>query len=257
MSPTPWLLGAAAVSCALLIAGPVSAWTRRYVREPFHDGDASDTEAERTDYASSSSPDTSNSSSSAKRAEYPALTHPGFLNSAPQGALSLALSFFCVWWGSITGASMPALVAVPVYALLGCAASVDGVAHLLPNRLLGATTTWLAMCGIIAVTLDLTRAHSALTAVLCSLSAGGISLLLALFRSGLGLGDVKLCAVIGLWLGWYSPRMLTLGLCIGVSLGGLAALLLLVTRRVSRKDPMAYGPYLIAGALLIWPLTIA
>jgi len=83
-----------------------------------------------------------------------------------------------------------------------------------------------------------------------------VSLALAYLRTGLGLGDVKLGAVIGLWLGWLDPWMLAFGLCIGVFLGGIAALFLLITRRASRKDPMAYGPYLIAGALLTWPLAI-
>ena len=62
--------------------------------------------------------------------------------------------------------------------------------------------------------------------------------------------------MIGLWLGWLDPWMLIFGLCLGVFLGGIAALFLLITRRASRKDPMAYGPYLIAGALLTWPLAI-
>ena len=143
-----------------------------------------------------------------------------------------------------------------MYALLGCAGSVDAVAHLLPNRLLGATTAWLTACGVVAVVLDPDRARTALTAALCALVVGSVSLALAYLRTGLGLGDVKLGAVIGLWLGWLDPWMLAFGLCIGVFLGGIAALFLLITRRASRKDPMAYGPYLIAGALLTWPLAI-
>ena len=51
--------------------------------------------------------------------------------------------------------------------------------------------------------------------------------------------------------------MLAVALCLGSILGGLAALALLITRRIGRKDPMAYGPYLIAGALLSWPLAVA
>lgn len=253
MFPHPWLLAAVTVGSVALIAGPVSAWTRRYVREPLSDRSKVDAEA---DLEASSTAPTSAPDPPTERAEYPSLTHPGFLSPALQGLLALALCSFCAWWGIATGTLMPAIVAIPVYAMLGCAASVDGVAHLLPNRILGATTAWLVVCGIVAVALDPTRVHAALTAALCALAAGGISLLLALFRSGLGLGDVKLCVVIGLWLGWHSPWMLTFGLCMGVFLGGIAALVLLVTRRASRKDPMAYGPYLIAGALLTWPLAI-
>ena len=42
MSLQPWLLGAAALGSVALIAGPVSAWTRRYVREPFNDANTTD-----------------------------------------------------------------------------------------------------------------------------------------------------------------------------------------------------------------------
>ena len=42
MSPQPWLLGTVALASVALIAGPVSAWTRRYVHEPLNDEDKSD-----------------------------------------------------------------------------------------------------------------------------------------------------------------------------------------------------------------------
>ena len=268
MSPQPWLLGTVALASVVLIAGPVSAWTRRYVHEPLNDEDKSDAGArsavgtleDAAGGASTSEGGTTTPLSGALEAptspEYPTLKHPGLLGTAPQGLLTLALCLFCAWWGTRIGATTATLVAIPVYALLGCAGSVDAVAHLLPNRLLGATTAWLTTCGVVAVVLDPDRARTALTAALCALAVGSVSLALAYLRTGLGLGDVKLGAVIGLWLGWLDPWMLVFGLCIGVFLGGIAALFLLITRRASRKDPMAYGPYLIAGALLTWPLAI-
>ena len=268
MSLQPWLLGAAALGAAALIAGPVSAWTRRYVREPFNDEDESDAGArsaavasdDTADGTTTAAGDTTKPPSGAlgppASPEHPTLKHPGLLNAVPQGLLALALCLICAWWGNRIGATASTFTAIPVYALLGCAGSVDAVAHLLPNRMLGVTAAWLAVCGVVAVVLDPDRAHTALTAALCALTVGGISLALAYLRTGLGLGDVKLGAVIGLWLGWLDPWMLVFGLCVGVFLGGVAALFLLVTRRASRKDPMAYGPYLIAGALLTWPLAI-
>ncbi len=268
MSPQPWLLGTVALVSVALIAGPVSAWTRRYVHEPLNDEDTSDagarsaavTSEDATDGATASTGGATEPLSEASEPpaspEYPTLKHPGLLGTAPQGLLALALCLLCAWWGSRIGTTAATLTAIPVYALLGCAGSVDAVAHLLPNRLLGATTAWLTACGVVAVVLDPDRARTALTAALCALAVGSVSLALAYLRTGLGLGDVKLTAVIGLWLGWFDPWMLVFGLCIGVFLGGIAALFLLITRRASRKDPMAYGPYLIAGALLTWPLAI-
>ena len=268
MSPQPWLLGTVALASVVLIAGPVSAWTRRYVHEPLNDEDKSDAGARSETAASEDTADgttvsaesttepLSEASEPPASHEYPTLKHPGLLGTAPQGLLALALCLLCSWWGSRIGTTAATLTAIPVYALLGCAGSVDAVAHLLPNRLLGATTAWLTACGVVAVVLDPDRARTALTAALCALAVGSVSLALAYLRTGLGLGDVKLGAVIGLWLGWLDPWMLAFGLCIGVFLGGIAALFLLITRRASRKDPMAYGPYLIAGALLTWPLAI-
>ena len=81
------------------------------------------------------------------------------------------------------------LVAVPVYAMLGSAASVDAVSHLLPNRLLGTTAIWLAACGAVAVLVNPGSIQDAFRAVLCALAVGAIGLLLAFIGSGLGLGD--------------------------------------------------------------------
>jgi prepilin signal peptidase PulO-like enzyme (type II secretory pathway) len=69
-------------------------------------------------------------------------------------------------------------------------------------------------------------------------------------RGALGLGDVKLVAVIGLMTGY--PNVLN-ALVIGVTLGGVAALALLLTRRAGWKSTCAYAPYLAAGAwLALW-----
>ena len=238
----PWVLATVAACSVALVAGPVSAGTRRYVRDPLgHDdrGSGIDRPEDR------------------ERSEYSTPPRPGLLAIVPQSLLSLALCGFCAWWGMTADVMGAALVAVPVYALLTSAACVDAVAHLLPNRLLGATAAWLSACGVVAVVAHPGNAHAALRAALCALGAGATGLLLALAPSGLGLGDVKLCTVIGLWLGWYGVLPLTLGLCAGVALGGLAAIFLLITRRAGRKDPMAYGPHLIAGALMSWPLAAA
>ena len=74
----------------------------------------------------------------------------------------------------------------------------------------------------------------------------------ALFsQGGLGGGDVTLSAFLGLIIGF--PKVL-LSLMFGVFLGGLVALLLLLTRRVGMKTLIPYGPFLtITGwIMLIW-----
>jgi leader peptidase (prepilin peptidase) / N-methyltransferase len=65
---------------------------------------------------------------------------------------------------------------------------------------------------------------------------------------GMGMGDVKLAAVIGAVVGF--PLVFT-ALILGVLVGGVAAALLLVSRRIDRRGTMAYAPYLVVGVALV------
>lgn len=255
----PWTLVAVA-ACSVALAGPVAAWTRRYVRKSREDYTGEIAFETVSDPESNVRTPIRGDDDRRRRvpgpSAHPPVRHPGLLATVPQVAITLVLCGFCVWWGMTAEAVSAALVAVPVYALLASAASVDAVAHLLPNRLLGSTAIWLAFCGTAAVVAQPSRTHAALRALLWALIAAVISLLLTLLRTGLGLGDVKLCTIIGLWLGWFGGSMLALGLCAGIALGGLGAVVLLATHRAGRKDSMAYGPYLTAGAMIVWPLAI-
>jgi Flp pilus assembly protein protease CpaA len=89
-----------------------------------------------------------------------------------------------------------------------------------------------------------------------ALVIGGFFLLFHLVsRRGIGLGDAKLGALIGAvtGLGFDSPGHLQALYAVtsGVFLGGAVALLLLVTRLRSLRDPIPYGPFLCAGAVLV------
>ena len=75
---------------------------------------------------------------------------------------------------------------------------------------------------------------------------GGLLLLLAIIsRGGMGGGDVKFAAALGVWLGW--PGIL-LGLFLGFISGGAASLLLLLTGLRGRKDFIPFGPFIAIGA---------
>lgn len=68
--------------------------------------------------------------------------------------------------------------------------------------------------------------------------------------SQLGMGDVKLSGVLGLYLGWLGLSAWMTGVIAGFFLGGLYAITLLVTRRATRKSSIPFGPFMLAGALL-------
>ena len=79
------------------------------------------------------------------------------------------------------------------------------------------------------------------------LGGGGFLLLLAwLWPNGMGGGDIKLAALMGLFLGRYVVIAIFIGFFLG-ALGGVLAMSLL---GMSRKDQIPFGPYLAVGAVL-------
>jgi len=79
----------------------------------------------------------------------------------------------------------------------------------------------------------------------------GFGMMLVIYlvtRGGAGAGDVKLAALLGAMLGF--PQIVA-GLALGYILGGIAAVILLVLRIKSRKDPIPFGPALVIGTALV------
>ncbi len=70
-------------------------------------------------------------------------------------------------------------------------------------------------------------------------------------RGNMGGGDIKLAAVMGLFLGW---KLLLVALFTGFLTGSFVGLTLLVTGVMGRKDPFPFGPFLALGSLisLLW-----
>ncbi len=66
----------------------------------------------------------------------------------------------------------------------------------------------------------------------------------------LGMGDVKLAGLIGLFLGWLGWPVLALGAAAGFVVQALVALVLLAGRRVDRRGELPFGPAMLLGAIL-------
>jgi len=91
--------------------------------------------------------------------------------------------------------------------------------------------------------------------------AGGVIYFLFLFvvhlisPRGMGFGDVKLAAVMGLYLGWLAPDYLTTfrlvlwGMLVGFVIGSIAGIALWAIR--GRNAAIPFGPFLAFGALLV------
>ena len=81
------------------------------------------------------------------------------------------------------------------------------------------------------------------------LTSGAMALLLFLVRlstKGLGIGDIKLGACIGLYCGYHS---ILPAVFLAASSGILVALLLLVFKKIDHKTPIPFAPFLAFGAV--------
>lgn len=71
--------------------------------------------------------------------------------------------------------------------------------------------------------------------------------IIILSKGGMGSGDMKLFAAIGIMLGWKATLLtLFLSSLLGVFIGGT----MLILKKTGRKQPIPFGPYIILGALI-------
>ena len=70
-------------------------------------------------------------------------------------------------------------------------------------------------------------------------------------KRGIGAGDVRLAAVVAMFLGYLGAQYVFQGLALGFIIGGVFALLLLITRKANRNTRIAFGPYICIGAMAV------
>jgi leader peptidase (prepilin peptidase) / N-methyltransferase len=106
----------------------------------------------------------------------------------------------------------------------------------------------LALCS--AATADWSALYRAAACAGLAVVVFFLAALLSPRAEGLGLGDVKLAGTLGALLGWWGWQTALYGLLTGFVLGGLAAAVLLASRRADRGSYLSFGPALITGAYL-------
>ncbi len=72
--------------------------------------------------------------------------------------------------------------------------------------------------------------------------------LVLVYPQGMGFGDVKLAALIGLVLGYLGWGPLIVGAFAAFLLGGVFSIILLVAGKATRKSGIPFGPWMLAGA---------
>ncbi|TFD11257.1 prepilin peptidase [Cryobacterium sp. TMT1-2-2] len=129
-------------------------------------------------------------------------------------------------------------------------AMIDLDTHTLPNRiLLPAYPVAAVLLGAAALVAG--EPGRLLTALIGAGALFGLYLALALISpGGMGLGDVKLAGLLGLYLGYLGWAPLIVGAFGAFLLGGVFGLLLLATRRAKRRSSIPFGPWMLLGAWL-------
>ena len=85
--------------------------------------------------------------------------------------------------------------------------------------------------------------------LIAAIAGGGFFLLMAqLTKGAIGGGDIKLIAVLGIWLG--TENLITVA-TMGCIFAGLAALIMIVTKQKDCKSYFAYGPYFTLTTIFI------
>lgn len=133
--------------------------------------------------------------------------------------------------------------------LLAGLAVVDLHTRRLPNALTGP-----ALLGGLALVIGTGvvegEGSTTVTALVAGLLLFGALLVLNLFRpAGMGMGDVKVAGLIGLFVGLLGLGPALLALVLSAVLAWLAGLGLIAGRRITRSTPVPFGPWLAVGAL--------
>jgi leader peptidase (prepilin peptidase) / N-methyltransferase len=123
------------------------------------------------------------------------------------------------------------------------AAVIDLEYRIIPNRI---TVPGALVAIVLGVTLDPSGEPARLIA---GAAAGGFLLLAALaYPGGMGMGDVKLAAVMGLFLGRAVAPAMLIAMVAGVLVG--AFVIAREGARAGRKTAVPFGPFLALGALV-------
>ena len=176
------------------------------------------------------------------------LSPPALVAGLVTALLLAAVGYRVHPWPVLAAAAWLIILSVPL-------SVIDLRVHRLPNVLTGA-----AYAGVVAF-LAIAAADADSWTRLGRAALGGVILtagflLLAVLSKGqIGLGDCKAAAVTGTLLAWYGWDQLFTGTLTGFLLAGVYGVFLIARHEATRRSPIAFGPFMLAGALLVVLLT--
>jgi leader peptidase (prepilin peptidase)/N-methyltransferase len=162
--------------------------------------------------------------------------------SSRYAIVELLTAILFVWCFHIFGLSFLLVKAITLTSFLLVITFIDYDHQLILDNVL----VWMSGAGVV---INLwTNSVGIWDMLIASLLGGGLLLLIAVVsRGGMGGGDIKFAATLGIWLGC---KCLLLALLLSFVFGGIGGLSLLLFKLKSRKDFIPFGPFIALGALL-------
>ena len=162
--------------------------------------------------------------------------------SSRYAVVELITGLLFLWCYQIVGWSPDLLKVLIFTAFLIVITFIDYDHQLILDKVL----LWFAGVGV-AINLCSGYPHIA-DMVIAALVGGGLLLLVAVLTSGgMGGGDIKFVAVLGLWLG---VKLVMVALLLAFIIGGVGGALLLIFKVKGRKDFIPFGPFIASGAFI-------
>ena len=163
--------------------------------------------------------------------------------------------------GAVTGLDWPLLWLVPLTPVAVALSVIDWHTRLLP-RVIVVPATLAAIAVMTAVGLATDEREALVRALAGMVVARSFFWVLWFLRSaGMGFGDVRLAAPVGLVLGWVGWGALAIGLWVGFVAFAVPAVGLAIVRRDRSmlKKSFPFGPFMVVGALvgLVWGTALA
>jgi leader peptidase (prepilin peptidase)/N-methyltransferase len=155
---------------------------------------------------------------------------------------------------AVVGAHFGADGAVPAYLVLVAAlvavSAIDLEHFIVPNRILLVAMILGGPLLLAAAATDHEWRDARNAVVGGLLGFGALFLVHVASPRGMGMGDVKLAGVNGLFLGFLGLGHVWLGLFLGFVLGSVIGVALIATGVRTRRDHIPFAPFLAAGAFL-------
>ena len=128
---------------------------------------------------------------------------------------------------------------------------IDLEHKIIPNTL----TYSLALFGVILNFINLNFYNAIYTIFFGALIGGGpLFLLMYLYKKirgveGMGMGDIKLFIVLGIWLGWLNCLLI---IFISAMIGSIVGIVGILIKKVESKQQLPFGPFIIISTLLVY-----